>query len=58
MLVASPVTHMIILIMSTGEISEDLKAAPSTHSRKYRLLLAIISNFTNSRGIKFSVRLA
>ena len=26
MLVTSPLTHMIILIMSTGEISEDLKS--------------------------------
>ena len=32
---------------------ESVKDAPSTHSRKNRLLLAIISNFTKSRGIKY-----
>ena len=34
------------------------KAAPSTHSGKSRLLLAIYSNFTNNGGIKYSLMIA
>ena len=41
-----------------GWALQDLKAAPSTHSRKNRLLLAIFSNFTNSGGIKYSLMIA
>ena len=36
----------------------DHEAAPSTHSRKNHLLLAIFSNFTNSGGIKYSLMIA
>ena len=35
-----------------------IKAAPSTHSRKNRLLLVIFSNFTNSGGITYSLMIA
>ena len=34
--------------MAYIHICNVIKAAPSTHSRKNRLLLAIFSNFTNS----------
>ena len=42
----------------TRSVVECLKAAPSTHSRKNRLLLAIFSNFTNSGGIKYPLMIA
>ena len=43
---------------SSGADRQSVKAATSIHSRKNRLLLAIISNFTKSGGIKYSLMIA
>ena len=43
---------------SNRNICFSVKAAPSTHSRKNRLLLVIFSNFTNSGGITYSLMIA